>query len=149
MHERIKNGKVVRFDNYHSERVAKSQRHAEVLAKLNEDWEDVRPVSAPPKPVRVTRGPRRKTRTRISPPNYRLTDSQRIKVSATGIEMGKAHHVMPQPEPYDQTYTERRRLREFEGYGPARIPMSNLTPDQARPIVGAGAHARIHEGKAK
>jgi hypothetical protein len=148
MHERIVNGKVVRFGNYHAERVAKSQLHAEVLAKLNENWEDVRPVATPPKPVRVTRGKRRKTRSRISPPNYRLTDSQRIKVSATGIEMGKSH-VMPQAEVEDQTYIERRRLREFEGYGPARIPMSNLTPDQARPIVGAGAHARIHEGKAQ
>jgi hypothetical protein len=148
MHERIVNGKVVRFDNYHSERVAKSQRHAEVLAKLNEEWEDVRPVSEPPKAVRITRGKRRKTRSRISPPNYRLTDSKRVKVSATGIEMGKSH-VMPQAEAYDKAYTEQRRLREFEGYGPARIPMSNLTPDQARPIVGAGAHARIHEGKAK
>lgn len=110
-------------------------------------------VSETPKPkpqneaVRLC-GHNRKTRSKVRKPNYRLDLRDNTPKSALGLPMGKEHYL-PSAEVQDHKYLESRRLREFEKYGPSRIPRSDMTPTQARPVIGTGEHHRVHEGKAK
>ena len=107
----------------------------------------------PPKPkakgeaVRLC-GKNRKTKAKVRKANYKIEPQDRQPRSALGIPMGK-EHFLPQAEVEDHKYDEDRKIREFEKYGPSRIPRSDMTPTQCRPVIGTGEHHRVHEGKAK
>jgi len=129
---------------------AEAERKAQALAEAKKrKGETIEPPNAKAKgeAVRLC-GKNRKTKAKVRKSNYKLQPQDNQPRSALGIPMGK-EHFLPQAEVEDHKYLESRRLREFEKYGPARIPRSDMTPAQCRPVIGTGEHHRVHEGKAK
>jgi len=136
----------VRLQLAEAEAERKAQAEAERKKRRGEAVEPPKP-KLQPEPVRLC-GKNRKTKAKVRKPNYKLQPQDNQPRSALGIPMGKEHYL-PQAEVEDHKYREERKLREFDKYGPARIPRSDMTPTQCRPVIGTGEHHRVHEGKAK
>lgn len=129
---------------------AEAARKAQALAEAKKrKGETVEPPKAKAKgeAVRLC-GANRKTKSKVRRANYKIEPQDRTPKSALGIPMGK-EHFLPQAEVEDHKYLEERKLREFAKYGPSRIPRSDMTPAQTRPVIGTGEQHRVHEGKAK